>query len=107
MMGASDCMQAQAREEGATWRQATQGLYDDLRSERCFCRFHCWRRCLPHGGDYSTGTGAPLALAGTDKAISCLSRHSALLEQSRHWIKAEDLNARIEQALDNPVPLMK
>jgi hypothetical protein len=46
-------------------------------------------------------------LAGTDKAISCLSRHSALLEQSRHWIKAEDLNARIEQALDNPVPLMK
>lgn len=30
------------------------------------------------------------------------ARESALLEQSRAWIRAEDLDARIEAALDNP-----
>ncbi|BDA45467.1 hypothetical protein COCOBI_07-2540 [Coccomyxa sp. Obi] len=34
-------------------------------------------------------------------------RRQVLLEQSRNWIRAEDLDARIEEALDNPVPLMK
>lgn len=33
-------------------------------------------------------------------------RRQDLLEQSRNWIRAEDLDARIEEALDNPVPLM-
>ncbi len=34
-------------------------------------------------------------------------RRQVLLEQSRNWIRAEDLDARIEEALDNPIPLMK
>ncbi|EIE20217.1 hypothetical protein COCSUDRAFT_57938 [Coccomyxa subellipsoidea C-169] len=34
-------------------------------------------------------------------------RREVLLEQSKNWIKAENLDMRIEEALDNPVPLAK
>ncbi len=32
-------------------------------------------------------------------------RRKQLIEQSRTWITADTLEARIEQALDNPIPL--
>ena len=32
-------------------------------------------------------------------------RKEKLIEDSRHWIRPEDLEARIEEALDHPVPL--
>lgn len=34
-------------------------------------------------------------------------RREVLLEQSKNWIRAENLDMRIEEALDNPVPLAK
>ena len=37
--------------------------------------------------------------------LACSSRRMQLLDQSRTWITAEDLDTRIEHALDNPLPL--
>ena len=34
-----------------------------------------------------------------------LRRRAMLLQQSRHWVTPEALGARVDEALDNPVPL--
>lgn len=34
-----------------------------------------------------------------------VNRKEQLIEDSRHWIRAQDLEARIQEALDHPVPL--
>jgi hypothetical protein len=38
------------------------------------------------------------------RAVSVGRRH-VLLKQSKHWIRREELEARINEALDHPVPL--
>ena len=37
--------------------------------------------------------------------LACSFRRMQLIDQSRTWITAEDLDTRIEHALDNPQPL--
>lgn len=37
--------------------------------------------------------------------LSLFCREEQLLSESRNWIRQEDLDARIEEALDNPVPM--
>lgn len=83
------------------------GDYQALSGERCPATSLCYHVCrllgrLCLGIVYYAGWSTTQL-----KVIFFCSRRMSLLEQSKNWIRPEDLDARIEEALDNPVPLNK
>jgi hypothetical protein len=63
---------------------------------------HVATHCLRPFGHYSSSVSCATQNL---KSFLCGCRKEQLIEDSRHWIRAQDLEARIQEALDHPVPL--
>ena len=94
-------MQEKQLAEAAAYRLAMKRVYAELQNNRYGFAVLCCLITMPC--DACCAHAKQLRCRHTDLTRWC--RRRWLLEQSRSWIRADQLDARIELALDNPEQL--